>query len=453
MIAVIPVFYDQNNFWGVEHLSRELISKIFKTVQKACSMDKVLVFTNQYSILQLAASMNMDAYKLEIQNMEDSRFLPAGIEDSLDYVENSLDLDDAEIIAISYKNPLIKASSIDNAIAQYRLKPECALISTRKITDHPFQLNRYYQVTDWGMIHLFDGDEVLVSHLPVIRKWAGRPDCPEKSAGSVWKITRPFNFDWKSRNIHASTGSGIYFVQHIDNFKTIYLDVNDIKVQTSCGYPVWLYEGPDTARLIVELDKNALTIPSADNPETIDHAIGGVFFGNGGSWLVYSREDSDACRLPVIFLPGDSMLHLVPVTPKGPQSDCEIEIVIGEAVDFFSFISGMDGICGFLYFISELVEEGPYHMKIPFLETEINDYFKRNGKCLPPEKMNGRQMFPNVVEPDRSFCIFNKNQLKDLKDNLRNGDVFSYVLNETESLQIECEFDLLKYKALSRIKG
>ncbi|MBN1843442.1 MAG: hypothetical protein JW883_14315 [Deltaproteobacteria bacterium] len=478
MITIIPVFFedDQDVWCGAE--GEALMLKFFKSAANAREIKKVIILTNDNSICNLSKSLNIDSYLIDIEaGTETSVLHPPGTYSSVSYLRETLKMDFENLMILNFRNPLITPVLIDEAINKFQLSKTAALISVKKSIDHPCQLNAYYKIVDIGFIHIFDNDEAIAPYLQILddrfpnkhnnlcnqrnlynQCYNNRRNlCNPQNLRSNLGLTKPFYFDWVSRGIQEKCASRMYVRIH-DNLSIKYVPVDQASDETFKEIPpcLWLYNNPYEARLLVDLNELGKSYIEASRPgEKVQ--LAGVTFSDDFDCACLLLKDLRADEYFLEFNTGEVSLgpHLLRVLPVRQSVRPENSMTEIEITDFtkpFPFQFEDKDVCGIICSLLKVAQDDTYDLCEPFPSDEklwSGSIEKTNVKT--GKQIMGRQDFPEVLEPDGTFFIMNKDLISSHdNEEVLNGNANGFILEENASIQIKSKFDLLRFNAITK---
>jgi len=148
------------------------------------------------------------------------------------------------------------------------------------------------------------------------------------------------------------------------------------------------------------------------------------------------------------------VLKAFPVGLSGPLEEGIIEVEIDDFSKPISLQYEDKYICGIIYSLLKVAEDDTYDLCEPFPPDErlwTGSDQKINIKT--GKEIMGRQDFPDVFEPDGTFFIMKRSIIPFFGQELLNGNADGFVMEDSNSIQIKSEFDLLRYKAITRANG
>lgn len=467
MIAIIPIFLKNNDqIWRTPE-GKELMLKSFMAPLESNELERLIVFTNTNSVIQLAKSLGIDSYLIDIDTEDnESELLPPGSHVSVKYLQETINLDFEELIILSFRNPLITSALIDKAIKKYKISEVPALISVKKSIDHPCQLNAYYKIVDIGLIHIFEPDEAVAPYLQTLDNHISTKHQTNHHSENLTsllsspdlRLTKSFYFDWKSRGIQEKGDSGIY-CRICDDLDVKYISIDQVYNNTfkKISFPFWIYESHNMARVLLQLDTPEKLYSQVNGVENNLYLAGSAIpddFNHAAALLFKNINNSSECFLALNS--NDSTLHscqlkVLPVGLSGPVEEKIVEI----GLDDFSKpiplqFEGKD-VCGFIYWLLKPAQDDSYDLMEPFPPDErlwTGSIPKINVKT--GREIMGRQDFPDVFEPEESFFLMRKNLIPTFDREVLNGNADGFVMDETDLMKISSELDLLRYQVITR---
>ena len=467
MIAIIPIFFEGDQEFWRRREGESLLLKSVAAAANAREIKKLIIFSDDNLMLDLLKSLNIDSYIVDIEaDTEKSELLPVGTYASVIYLRERLKIDFENLMVLNFRNPLLTPDVIDEAINKFKRSKIPVLISVKKSIDHPCQLNAYYQIADVGFIHIFDDDEAtgrcvrcLDKHLS-IRHTVNQCNPDNQRLNLRCKVTKPFYFDWKARGVQKNGVSGIY-IRKYDGLNIKYIPIDRIPGNTfnKIPFPFWIYDGPGQARILLrfrdeeklyrdvsEVDKDFQLAGAAFCDDC--NRISSLLFKNlrGGKYLLVLHSED---------LPSHSyMLRAVPVGSSGRAEKGIIELGLDDFSGPISLHFEDQALYGIIYSLFKVAEDDTYDLCEPFPPHErlwtgsMQKINVRTGK-----EIMGRQDFPDVFEPEGTFFIMRRNLIPSFDREVLQGGAGGFIMKDTDSIQIESEFDLLKYMAITRALG
>ncbi len=466
MIAIIPIFLQNNETLWHSSEGQSLLRKFLQAVLDARLPREVIVSTNDASVLALAKSVGIDSCLIKTDPPDGSSpLLPPGTDSSLQFLDRTGKINSENCLVLNFRNPNITSCLIDKAIERFKHSHAPAMMSIKKTIDHPCQLNAYYKISDVGIIHFIDDDASPAPYLQAlwhdIQHHDNESSRQQKMLGFFHnqrldnlRLTKPFVFDWESRGVDKKHGTGIYHRVY-DGVRISYHPLEKIAdlPEKTVG-PLWLYDGQRTARVLFQIEDCDKLSAEAKKISQEFRLAGATFSHNPISLLMYRNTRKGNCLL---FLVSDrpttnhSILRIVPTYKSGPDQSQALEYEIDDLSTPISFEFKEGDVCGILYLLLQMSQEGSYDFMEPFPADEklwTNSIHKVNVKT--GKKISGRQDFPDVFEPDGALCILKKNLTASLDKEIASGNVEGFVVDQAGSFQIDSEFDLLRYRAILR---
>ncbi len=442
MLAIIPIFLDdEKDLWHSKE-GLNVISQSLTTANNAKLIEKLIVCTNDGTILDLSRTLNVEAYIVKNANSDQvASLLPAGYHSSFQYIDKVLKLQFDDLLVLSFRNPLISPNIIDNAIKEFEKKDSSSIISVVESEDHPCQLNAYYKIIDAGLIHLFDYDKLIPSHL-------------QSTDNGKYMITKPFYFDWRLRGIYEKSKTGLY--TSVNNGVNIrYKPCNSVgdTVINEDNNHLWVYENSHEARIIINLNSRELKNIDLNNMQI----MGASSFDDYKDISSVFYVDAVADASYIMFYPDNSILdscilRLLPIEMAGLLKKESHGILISDLSQPVHFQCDVKNVTGIVYSILKVAEDDTYDISEPFVSME--ELWSKNTGSTEALNMRtgkvitGRQDFPETLEPDGSFFLLHRESFGSFDDNLLNGNVDGFVLDRTNSIQIRTTIDMLRYKAI-----
>ncbi|MBW1741777.1 MAG: hypothetical protein JRJ42_11755 [Deltaproteobacteria bacterium] len=475
MIAIIPVFFegDRELWCGAE--GKALMLKSINSTTNVREIKKIIIFTNDNSIINLAESLGIDSYLIEIDTeAETSELLPLGSCSSVRYVKEALKIDFENLMILSFKNPLITSDLIDEAINKFKVSKTPALISVKKPIDHPCQLNAYYRILDLGFIHIFDEGELICSYIPAIDS-------------KHYRLTKPFYFDWKARGIQEKNVSGMY-IRTYEDLSIKYIPVEQVSDDTfEILFPLWIYESPNKARILFQFGdissplteegqgwgghspvtpfqqekKNSTserTLYRAVSKVDKDFQLAGAAFSDNFNYIsCFLFKDFQGSEYLLAlnsenFSSHSFVLRILPIRESVLAEEGTIEVEIDDISKPILFQYKHKDICGIVYSLLNVAQDDTYDLCEPFPPDErlwTGSMQKINVET--GKEIMGRQDFPDVFEPEGTFFIMRKDLISSFDKEVLNGNTDGFIMEDTNSIQIKSGFDLLRYRAIIRV--
>ena len=219
---------------------------------------------------------------------------------------------------------------------------------------------------------------------------------------------------------------------------------------------MWLYDGHQRARVV--FDVSGLRQPP----------LNGMIAGSG--WRLaglgasddetpagaYLYENPSEDRYCLVYRANRSatascVVKLLPIRSARGQISKGVELPVEDLSRAIPFQREDDDFCGVIYSIFEVAEDDTYALREPFPPDErlwtasdpkIN---RQTGK-----KILGRQDFPDIFEPEGSFAIMNKTAAAAVERQIAKGRAECFILESENSIHIQSELDLLRYRAKVR---
>jgi len=462
MIAIIPIFFEGNREFWRRHEGESLLLKSVAAAANAREIKKLIIFSDDDLILDLAKSLNIDSYIADIEaDIEKSELLPVGTYASVRYLRERLKIDFENLMVLNFRNPLLTPDVIDEAIDKFKRSKIPVLISVKKSIDHPCQLNAYYQIADVGFIHIFDDDEAIPPYLQILNDHFPMKHTPNQRFNLLYKVTRPFYFDWEARGVQQKGKPGMY-IRTYEGLSIKYIPVDQISNDTfdEILRPLWIYDSPDKARILIQFNNHEKLYSEVSRVDKNLRLAGSAFSDNLNHISSLLFKDIKVAKYFFTFNPEDfssshsHVLRALPVRSSGPLEEGIIEIETDDFSEPIPFQYEDKDICGIVYSLLKIAEDDTYDLCEPFPPDErlwagsMQKINVRTGK-----EIMGRQDFPDVFEPEGTFFIMRKDLISSFDREVSEGNADGFIMKDTDSIQIKSEFDLLKYMAITRALG
>lgn len=464
MIAIIPIFFEGDQKFWLEAEGKALLLKSVTAAARAREIEKLFIFSSDKSVIELSQSFTKDPYLINIRaDTERSELLPPGTYSSLEYLQKTIKAGFEDFIILGFRNPLITPDLIDEAINKFKISIVPALISVKKSIDHPCQLNAYYRIVDVGFIHFFDEDQAMDPCMETLHKYfqprhfVNQPDHPSLS-DLGYKITKPFHFDWGARGVKEKNASLLYCLRVDDtsDIRYIPVDQNPNDALNTITFPLWVYDGPAKARIIMQFrGHDNLYTKRSRVDKNFDLAGAQISDESGHTSSLLLRDIKDN-RYVLAFNLDDNascpcVLRALPVGPSDASDEGIREVEINDFSEPISFQHEDRNVCGIIYSLLKVAEDGTYDLCEPFPPDQrlwTGSAQKINVKT--GKEIMGRQDFPDVLEPEGTFFIMKKDLISSFDREVLNGNADGFVMEDSDSIQIKSSFDLLRYRAITR---
>lgn len=471
MISLIPIFSEKEQlFWRSED-ANELLCKVINVAIHASEVSRVIVCTNEKNVLMVAKCLNIDVFFLEFDCEADpNAILPLGSLASTQYVSNTLKLDLEDLLIISFKNPLISSDFINRAIEKYHNSTMPIVISGTKPVDHPCQLSAYYKRMDTGCIHIFEENyDLAPSILAQLNSLFSSHNSNDELNRIIGKpydkylpytMTKPFYFDWPSKNISEKSDVGTYFRTYQDQ-SVSYQPIEQFEALRQRAHPTvfWMFESNQSARLLFHNDVFKKTQQQCNSDH--DLTLHGVAFDeceNQVTMALYAGHSVNIFYLNCLISPEISSSYLVKAlaldSSMPPCQNAIADMHFDNLNSFIPFQHHGEKTSSILYSLLEISGDDTYDLSEQFpapreLWSSSGTHLKVNVKT--GKAIMGRQDFPDVIEIDGTLIILKKEVLSSLSHEIAAGNAEFIFIQENESIQINSGFDFLKYLAISRI--
>lgn len=502
-IGIIPIFLGDNGTLWNSSAGKELMVKALRAALDACEIERLLVISDNSHVAALANSYGIESYVVDIsKDFNRPRLLPRGSYVAMQYSREELRLDFGTVVILGFRNPLVTGRLIDAAIRRFQAHKAPGLMSVRKPTDHPCQLNTYHKIEDVGFIHMFeDGYRAasllrnLVAHSAItFGRLSGENTLNREllSQGCL-KLTKPFHFNWKDRGIQAGNGRMCY-VRSNTRSGTAYVPTKNPYHRDG---PIWIHDSENTARILFRLEtvtyehrgddcpvsrkpisrsagmseKCTQTNPNilqinqraayaeetgtmADMTEMRLQIVGATLcsqpskaeailgrIADNGIVVVFNKDEPLSCPHEIT---------IAPVSDSGSQRGEIFQLEAHHRIEPFALRCNTGNICGVAYCLTrvgvndsyDLCEQFPHHERL-----WSGTIHKTN--VMTSRRIMGRQDFPDVFEPDGTFFIMNEDVASSFEKATLNEAVIGYPLEESESMPIDSELDILRYLAIT----
>ena len=457
MIAIIPIFFEGDQKFWLETELKGLLLKSATAAVKSGKIEDIFIFSNEQCVIELFQPLTKNTYLINIRSDIERSY------SSIEYLQKIIKTGFEEIVILGFRNPLITTGLIDDAINKFKISRAPALISVKKSIDHPCQLNSYYRIMDVGLIHLFDESHAIASYIESLHKsfhlrLLGGPHDYLNAPDLSYKITKPFYFNWKAKGVEEENELSFYNLQVTDKLEIKY---NPVSQHFNDGldyitFPLWIYEGPNTARIIMQIngydhicikgsriDKN-FNFAGAQISDKCDHISSLLLRENESNRYVlyFNRNDN---------VSGPSLFRAFPVGLSNLASGDIIDVEISDFSEPISLQYENRDVYGIVYSLLSIAENKTYDICEYFpdeqkLWTELGQKINvKTGK-----EIMGRQDFPDVLEPEGTFFIIKKDLISFFDREVINSNTDGFVMDDLSSIRIESYFDLLRYRAIIR---
>lgn len=493
MLAIIPIFLeDEQALWSSAD-GKTLLLKCFSAASNANEINKLIVCTNDRFIFNLSRSHDIDSRLIDLKpKTEKSALLPLGTHAAARNVLKSIKSDVEDLMVLSFRNPTVTPDLLDEAIKTFKASKTSALISVKKSTDHPCQLVAYYKIMDIGFLHLFENEETTAPYLAIMDN-----HCSALNDISHWyqnnrgdlRITKPFYFDWRAEGIQDKGASGIYVRTYHDS-SVQYIPVDSASRHHFHGKPhsFWISEDTTTARVLSPLQDTSPTL--LGNSEEAAHLHSPHDSCNAyeaqtsterkaAQWrrtnshlkLVGAPLKADTQISPLLFRDTQHnryilsfasgalsthswVIKLLPIPLHPPNRTEILDIELRDLAHPIPILFEDNDISGIIYCLLKASADDTYDFCEPFPpdRSQWTNSF-RNINVTTQREIIGRQDFPDVFEPDGTLCIMRKGIISSLESEILQGHVYGFIMQETDSIQINSWYDMLRYAAISKMLG
>lgn len=468
MILLIPIYPGRQKALWCGDAGRSILASRVSAALDVRGVDQVLVVTDEPEALEgivpSGDSRVCGIVREQPRHGEASRFLPTGTHAALEAVREMTGRVDVPVMVLDFRCPFVSGEDMASALREHAASGRSALITVTAVRDNPCQLERYYNIVDTGVLHLFESGERATSCLEEAGLLSWRP--------SPWAggyVTRIFPFDWAAKGIAPVPPAGkkkaLYFRTCITDRVVAYLPYEGGGGASSTDAPpcLWVHESERLARLVIpsvgafwqqvpsQLPSGAALVGACvRGGETIIPYY--LYMLTDGRYCLYTRNDMGGARL-----------HLMPITCSDTTGN------IDEAVDgiqnggfingvmkcgsFFLFdrIGKADAFCFWL--LDDVGDQGSYDLRFDYPGEEVlwrtEESSGRKLTLTSGEHITGRQLFPDVYAPCSCVGILPACHYETYDSDLAKGTCTGWVLPAERALRIASEFDMLILKSMS----
>jgi hypothetical protein len=436
MIALIPIFLNDEELW-LQDKGKELLDKVLSEASAVEQIKEILILSNNSDLVKFTSSLGLSSFLLEQKEKTELSFLPAGTSEVLSYFKKNNNTSEDAII-INHRNPLISGKILDKAINEYHSNPEKILISVKKSSDHPHQLNSYYKIIDIGFLHIFDNSQSASRYLQSIEINIARDKDKFGSEEQEKVITKPFYFNWQERGIQEAQWRSLYLRRN-DTMNSWYEPVG---VNWQDEKLLWVYEDQNTARIIYRFNPQK---EKMINSVKADFQLAGAAWSNK-DFNLSLFDDCNARPLLMVnsgLNPSSGKIEIIPVRESDfRKGEKQILNFLEDGKTDFCNIE-TSNLCGIFYTVFKAAENDSYDFIEPFSF---------------PESMTGKKAQNDVIklsrdtyEPDGALCLLKYELFPRLEDEIEKGHARALILQDSNSIIIKSRFDLLKYKVLCQM--
>ena len=458
---MVPVFFKEKSGPWLGQVGISLLLATFNHILKTRFTSRVFVFSNEEQVVSIANSMGISGYHIETTNGDGSGILPCGTTQAIGYLESVLRIHFDNLLVLNFRNPLIRASLIDQAIVEFSdfHDGKKILISIKEPEAHPCLFHSFYEILDMGLIHFFEVDEFVDAYC---HHFSSRifPTRSPKRCGEMYKLTKPFYFDWATRGIQKPSGSRGYTRIH-DGEGVRYVPVEKLGDHSiDEGSPArWIHENETMARILLKIDihQAAVLKPYIDGE---DYEWMGAAFSDDYHYIcsgVFKHLKKNQC-VAIFDSPTSpsfpQKLRMAPLMASGLIPDKTIETNLDRFPSEILMECPDKDSLGMIYSLVKTSEEGTYELCEAFQPEEClwrtdNSNGKKINK-MSGKEITGRQDFPDFFESEGSLFIMEKAAIPTVDREILSGNAKGFIIPENNSIQIESDLDLLKYRALKR---
>ena len=405
--------------------------------------------------------MGISGYRIDAINGKGSDILPHGTSQAIGYLESVLKIHFENILVLDFRNPLIRASLIDQAIVEFSdfQDGKKILISIKAPEAHPCLFHSFYEILDMGLIHFFEADEFVDAYRHHFSSSISPTHSP-KRYGEMYKLTKPFYFDWTSRGIQKPSCSRGY-TRIYDGEGVRYVPVEKLGDHSiNEGSPArWIHENETMARILLKIDihQAAVLKPYIEGE---DSEWMGAAFSDNYHYIcsgVFKNLKKNQC-VAIFDSPTPSSfpqkLRMAPLMASGLIPNKTIEANLERFPSAILLECPDRDSLGMIYSLIKTSEEGTYDLCESFQPEEClwrtdNSNGKKINK-MSGKEITGRQDFPDFYESEGSLFIIEKSAIPTIDQEILSGNARGFIIPENNSIQVESDLDLLKYRALKR---
>ncbi|MFV0349620.1 MAG: hypothetical protein ACK5JO_13645 [Halodesulfovibrio sp.] len=464
MILVLPIYMGKRKTLWCSDSGRTILADRVHAALQAAGVEQVVVVTDEPDALHDVWPRDAAGVRCIVREAnrerEVSRFLPYGTRAALEAVQELTGGQGAPVMVADFRCPFVSSEDISSALSEFAASDRSSMVTVTAPRDNPCQLEGYYTISDVGLVHLFEAEDVAERALHSIDVLRYLP--PSRNG---WRVTRPFPFDWAAKGVvSGGNGSGRMrlFRRSRGTDRTVeYLPCKEEGIGISADTPacLWLYESEQAARLVVAAGgvEGAVPLPLlSEGAELAGACIRKegtsvplrLFRLADGRWCLHASGDMGSVRL-----------HLLPVGGAGGH-----EAGHGVAIDAVEGF--MEGGCTFLFdcsaenmgalafwFLRDAGDQGGYDLRLDYPgEGKLWHTEKGTGRKLSMatgEHISGRQLFPEVYAPLRCLGILSACSYATYDSELAQGTCMGWVLPAERALRIGSDFDMLVYSSMT----
>ena len=451
MIALIPIFLNPDDDFYTGTRGWDLICLFIESVINSKRINRAMVSTNNDFVKKHLTKFCSSSFKIKICDkieMDSADILPKGsrsvIRSFKDFIER-----DADLIFINFRNPLLSSLLIDDAIDQFLSSGKSSTISVKEAVDSPCQLSTYYQLIDIRAIFLEDpktDKNHFYDKVKHIFRMLSKDD---------FLITHPFYFNWESKNISARSTSGIYMGQH-EAAQIIYSPIESFKGKGDSffkkNHKFFIYQDQLSARLL-SMSKIVETGFRMD----FDASLAGLSISeDNGPVFLMKINNSKKLFLTIdrtLNANDDYIVKLHKINDLLQLESTQTELSINHKKHLYPVCENFEDSSGIIYSVLKYTENDTYDFEEPFKSTQklwdINEQ-RTLINTKTGNSITGRQDFPEIYEPDGSFCIMRQEENNNFVQEIIHKQANAYILKENQSVQIQSELDFMNYCAILR---
>jgi len=339
---------------------------------------------------------------------EGQELLPPGTGESLTWlVEGGLVDRKAPVCVIDFRNPLLTALHIEQALTEHTDIPGGIHSSAFKALDHPCQANIPYSVEFSGIVHLLDRSATL-------------PPDAALHLGQDAAVTLPFTFDWGRRNIAAHPGSVMHLKRDSDAGVSYDPVLTPAHWDAARSSRVLWRIADDQARWVYPQDSWKQACPASD---AAGSSLPGDAVAADPGFTVHAVKDREGKGFTLILEPAFSRsrhlrVRTVPLNISGPVLENFSEANLPSGVLTMNIPCSTVPDSGFLVTVLAESTFDAIDLLLPYIPEQplwIFDYrSSQRIRCDSGQPITGRQAFPDVFQPDGSFTIATAEELLDM---------------------------------------
>lgn len=469
MILVIPIYLGSQKTLWCGDAGRSILASRVSAALGVQGVDQVLVVTDEESealvgIVPSGDSRVCIVVREPTPHREASRFLPPGTHAALEAVREMTGRVDVPVMVVDFRCPFVSSEDMASALREHAASGRSTLITVTDVRDNPCQLEKYYNIADMGVLHLFESRERATSYLEEAGLLSWQP--------SLWNggyVTRVFPFDWAAKGIASPPSADkqrtLYLRTHMSDRVVAYLPYHNGEDASSADVPpcLWVHESEHLARLIISsVGASWQEIPSQlpSAAEFVGACVRGsemripyrLYHFPDGRYCLYSFNDMGNAGLHLMPIPCSGTTKNVDEAVGGIRSDGIIHAVMGSGRSFlFDYSGRADAFCFWLLY--DVGDQGCYDLRLDYPGEGVlwrtEESSGRKLTLTSGEHITGRQLFPDVYTSCGCVGILPACLNETDDTDLAQGTCTGWVLPAERSLRIGSEFDMLVFKSMS----